>query len=167
MKSVSLTLKRDGFNLSLGSALESIDFQLGDVGSLLLRMGSYAALGAGIAAAPSLGLATPIGAAIGAAIGAVVEILRYFGFGRDKKIRDTQNKAITLLDEHKEKVRSLVDDGIEHQTTHLREVVTSKVLSPLQDQAASMERAGQILTEQRKRVATIYEQVKEPLNESV
>lgn len=169
LKSALPRLKRDGFSLSLGSALESIDFQLGDAGSLLMRMGSYAATGAGLGTlgGPAAPITVPVAAAIAAVVGGIVEVLMYVKFFRDKKIRETKANAIASLAKQEEEILSLLDESVDRQSVGLREVVTNKVLSPLQAQVASMERAGQVLIEQRKRVSNIYEQVKEPLNESV
>lgn len=166
LRSALPKLQYDGFGLSLGSALNSIDFHWGDAGSLLLKIGSYALAGAGIAGPPTAGVMAPIGAAIGALIGASVQALMYLGFGRDKKIRKAQSDAIQLLNKNKVEILSQVDENIYMQSAELRSIVTSKMLSPLQDQVVSMGRAGQVLAEQRVRVFNIYEEVREPLNES-
>jgi hypothetical protein len=166
LQNASFRAHKDGFVISLGSALEAIDFQLADAGKLLARMSSYALAGAGLGAT-ALVIGSAIGAAIGAVLGALVELGMYLGFGRDKKIREAQTKALAALAKSAEEMKGEVALGIRRQYVDMRKTIDEKVLAPLSQEVSSMTFAGVALGRQRARIAAILEHIEETASESV
>jgi hypothetical protein len=148
LHSASLGWSASGLGLSIGSVLKSIDFQLDDFGKSLLRVGGYVTTALSITWAEGP-VAMAIGAAVGVVVGLAVELLTYFGIMRDKRIRKVQGEVIAKLDECKEDVRLKVERGV------------------LKARVTAITRAGEILSQQRARVASLYETIQESLHESV
>ncbi len=166
LHSASLGGAMSGLGLSIGSVLKTIDFQLDDFGKSLLRVAWYVTTALSITweGGP---VAMAIGAAIGVVVGMAVELLTYFGIMRDKRIRKVQGGVIAKLDEYKEGVRLEVERDVLSQCTTIREIVDTQVVSHLEARVAAITRAGEILRQQRARVASLYETIQESLHEPV
>jgi hypothetical protein len=166
IRDASLKIHREGFELSLSSAMDAIDFQLTDAGKLLANMAGYAVTGATLGATGGpVGVA--IGSAIGALVGALVEIGMYFGFGRDKKIREAQTKALSSLDKSAGEIKEQVGESIKRQYAEIQKVLDRKILEPLSNEVHAMKHAGASLARQRDLVATILEHIEESIREPV
>lgn len=160
IRDASFKIHKEGFMLSLGSAMDAIDFQMADAGKLLASMTSYALAGAGLGSFfPVVG--TAIGSAVGAVFGALVELGMYLGFGRDKKIREAQIKALASLDKSAVEIKERVGDSIKRQYAKVQKILDRKILKPLGNEVHAMQNAGATLARQRDLVATILEHIED------
>jgi hypothetical protein len=146
--------------------MDAIDFQLTDAGKLFANMAGYVLIGVTLGA-PGGPVGVAIGSAIGALVGALMEIVMYIGFGRDKKIREAQTKALSLLDKNAAEIKEQVGDSIKRQYAEIQKVLGRKVCDPLSNEVHAMKHAGATLVRQRERVATILEHIEESARESV
>lgn len=119
----------DGMDFSDG-------LNLGDLGSIAWKIGSYAALGGSIGTPFAPGIGTAIGAAVGAAVGALLALLDRF-LGRDRRVR----KAQAQVREKIEAVHDDVLDGLPDEVRRLAASVEKEIAQGLLSQVNALQQS--------------------------
>jgi len=147
--------------LSLSDALESLEFDMKEIGGILLNIGGYAFTGGSI----GFGVGGPLGAAIGAAVGAILGIvssfLNFLFGGKEKKIRKAQAQAINSIQDAKKDFSPEFIAETKKIVSTVETNINENIFSIFKSEISKMENVLYILGKQIEKISTFKREMED------